>query len=108
MGRLKSGIMVTMHGCGDAGVTGSEIRVFGTKGMIRTGVWGEVLELSLTGGDGLQPVETPESLGTWQQFLAVRNGTLQNPCPPEVGQRMAKLWDAIQASAAQGGGLVPV
>ena len=108
MGRLKSGKMVTMHGCGDAGVTGSEIRVFGTKGMLRTGVWGEVLEVAMEGGDGLQPVETPESMGTWQQFLAVRSGALQNPCPPEVGQRMAKLWDAIKKSAAQGGGLVSV
>jgi hypothetical protein len=33
----------------------------------------------------------------------VRNGKRPNPCPPEVGLRMAKLWDAIQASAAQNG-----
>ena len=108
MGRLSSGVMVTMHGCGDAGVFGSDIRVFGTNGMLRTGVWGETLEVALTGDNNLQKVETPESLGTWQQFLAVRSGTLQNPCPPEVGLRMAKLWDAIKASAAQGGKLVAV
>ena len=34
------------------------------------------------------------------------NGKIPNPCPPEVGLRMAKLWDAIKASAAQDG--VPV
>jgi hypothetical protein len=33
----------------------------------------------------------------------VRNGEMANPCPPEVGLRMARLWDMIQASAAQGG-----
>lgn len=108
MGRLKSGVMVTMHGCGDTTGIGSEIRVFGSKGVLRTGVWGERLETEFDRETGLQPVEVPESLGTWQQFLAVRNGTLPNPCPPEVGLRMARLWDAIQKSAAQGGALVRV
>ncbi len=51
-------------------------------------------------------VKLPPSLGVWEQFLAVRAGEIPNPCPPEVGLRMAKLWDAIQASAAQNG--VPV
>jgi hypothetical protein len=51
----------------------------------------------------LSPVEVPPSLGVWEQFLAVREGRIDNPCPPEVGLRMARLWDAIQASAADGG-----
>jgi predicted dehydrogenase len=103
IGKLKSGRLVSMHGCGDAGITGSDIHVLGTKGMLRTGVWGERLEVAFDREKGLQPVEVPASLGTWQQFLAVRNGTLANPCPPEVGLRMANLWDAIQASAAENG-----
>jgi len=44
----------------------------------------------------------------WEQFLAVRAGKQENPCPPEVGLRMARLWDAIQASAARGGASVRV
>ena len=32
-----------------------------------------------------------------------RRGELPNPCPPEVGLRMAILWDAIKESAAQNG-----
>jgi hypothetical protein len=48
-------------------------------------------------------VKLPASLGVWEQFLAVREGRMANPCPPEVGLRMARLWDAIVASAAQGG-----
>jgi hypothetical protein len=36
----------------------------------------------------------------------VRNGALANPCPPEIGLRMARLWDAIRQSAAQDGRLV--
>jgi hypothetical protein len=42
-------------------------------------------------------------LGVWEQFMAVREGKLENPCPPEVGLRMTRLWDAIKASAAQNG-----
>jgi predicted dehydrogenase len=108
IGKLKSGALVTLNGCGDSGVTGTDIRVMCTKGMLRTGVWGGFLEAQRQGETELRPVPVPESLGTWQQFLAVRKGTLQNPCPPEVGLRMAKLWDAIKASAAKNGAPVQV
>ena len=40
--------------------------------------------------------------------MAVRSGEIPNPSPPEVGLRMARLWDAIQASAAQDGKRVDV
>jgi len=36
----------------------------------------------------------------------VRRGELPNPCPPEVGLRMARLWDAIRASAARDGAVI--
>jgi hypothetical protein len=39
----------------------------------------------------------------WQQFLAVRSGEMENPCPPEVGLRMIRLWDALKASAEWAG-----
>ena len=42
----------------------------------------------------------------WEQFLAVRAGLEPNPSPPEVGLRMARLWDAIKASSASGGNMV--
>jgi predicted dehydrogenase len=104
IGRLKSGAFVTINGCGEAIKScASDIRVFCTGGILQTGIWGEVLNLQRQGEDRLQPVECPPSLGAWQQFLAVRSGKVENPCPPEVGLRMAQLWDALQASAAQGG-----
>ncbi len=108
MGRLASGALVTLHGCGRSapGFIDSDLRVYGTQGLIRTCVWGRRLEMALAGETKLTPVEVPESLGTWQQFLAVREGSLANPCPPEVGLRMARLWDAITESSAQGGALV--
>jgi len=107
MARTESGILVTLNGCGDTNkAIGSDVRVCCTDGILRTGIWGERLEVQRPGDEELTPMPVPESLGQWQQFLNVRNGIMPNPCPPEVGLRMARLWDAIQESAAQGGKLV--
>lgn len=108
MGRLASGALVTLHGCGRSapGFIDSDVRIYGTKGLIRTCIWGRRLEMARAGETELTTVPVPESLGTWQQFLAVRDGRLANPCPPEVGLRMARLWDAITESSARGGALV--
>jgi predicted dehydrogenase len=104
IGRLASGAMVTLHGCGEAIPScASDVRVFCTKAILRTGIWGERLEIQKSGENELTPVNVPASLGVWDQFLAVRLGKIPNPCPPEVGLRMARLYDAIKASAAQSG-----
>ena len=108
MAKTKSGVYVTMHGCGDAFPTwASEIIVVGNGGLVRTGIWGERLEVQYgkARGFSFQPrkIKLPPSLGVWEQFLEVRDGKMENPCPPEVGLRMAKLWDAINESSQQGG-----
>lgn len=104
MARTKSGVLITLHACGETiPVCQSDVRVFCTKAILRTGVWGERLEVQRHGEADLTPFAVAPSLGVWQQFLAVRDGSLANPCPPEVGLRMAKLWDAIKASATQNG-----
>jgi len=104
MARLASGALVTLNGCGEAIPScASDIRVFCTKAILRTGIWGERLEIQRYGRKQLRTVKVPPSLGVWEQFLAVRNGQIPNPSPPEVGLRMARLWDAIKASAAQNG-----
>ncbi len=104
MGRLQSGAWATMHACGEACPSfGSDIRVFCSGGNLRTGFHGERLELQRPGRRHLRRVPVPASLGVWEQFLTVRRGEIANPCPPEVGLRMARLYDAIVASAAQGG-----
>jgi predicted dehydrogenase len=108
MGRLQSGALVAMHACGEAiRSCASDVRVFCANAILRTGIWGERLEIQRQGRKGLRKVPVPPSLGVWEQFLAVRNGQIPNPCPPEVGLRMARLWDAIRASAARGGASVP-
>lgn len=104
MGRLESGALVTINACGETIPScASDIRVFGTQGMLRTGQWGERLEFQRAGRKQLRPVLVPASMGVWEQFMAVRNGFLPNPSPPETGLRMARLWDAIKDSAALNG-----
>jgi hypothetical protein len=107
IGKLKSGALVTMNACGAAIPScHSDIRIFCTEGIIRTGIWGEYLETQRPGERRLKPVKYVQSKHVWEQFLAVRNREIVNPGPPEIGLRMALLWDAIKASVAQNG--VPV
>lgn len=109
MGRLLSGALVTMNACGAAIPScHSDIRVFTSKAILRTGIWGEMLELQKIGSARLRKVASIRSTPLWTQFLAVRAGRQVNPSPPEVGLRMARLWDAIRESARHGGAVVAV
>jgi predicted dehydrogenase len=104
IGRLASGALVTLHGSGEAIPScASDIRLFCSKAILRTGIWGERLEIQRAGENDLSQVTVDPSMGVWEQFLAVRSGQIANPCPPEVGLRMARLYDAIVASSAGGG-----
>lgn len=104
MVRLKSGALMTLSSCGDAiKSANSDVLVFCTKGILRTNIRGEYLLVQREGQDALEPIDIPASLGTWEQFLRVRRGEIENPCPPETGLRMARLWDAIRISAEQAG-----
>lgn len=104
IGRLKSGGLVSLHGCGEAIPScSSNIYVFSSRANLRTGIWGEFLEVQRAGRNHFRKVTLPPNKGVWEQFLAVRSGKLANPCPPEVGLRMARLYDAIKASAAMNG-----
>ncbi len=107
MGRLASGAMVTMHASGSTIPScESDIRVFCSKAILRTGIWGERLEIQRTGAMRLTKVRSVQPMHVWQQFMNVREGREPNPSPPEVGLRMARLWDAIQESAARGGAVI--
>ncbi len=105
--KTKKGIIVNLTGAGYCIGCDSEIFIFGTKGVIRTGVWGERLEMRKEGEGKLSPVEYSGSKGGWEvawgRFLKVRSGKLENPCPPEIGLRFAKLMDMISTSVARGG-----
>ena len=113
MGRLESGTLVTINACGNTIPSAAwDIRVFCSKAILRTGAWGESLEISraqppesyLTTGSrdgGWEQVEVPESTGVWEQFLAARSGSIVNPSPPELGLRMAHLWGCDQTIRGQ-------
>ena len=107
MGKLESGALVNITGCGDC-IPGmhSEIYVCLTGGVIRTGVHGERLFIRRAGETEESEADLPKMRGAWDQFTQVRAGEIENPCPPEVGLRMARLWDAIVASAAKDGEIV--
>ncbi len=104
MGRLESGALVTLNGCGDC-IPGLENEIFVnlTGGVIRTGIYGERLFMRRAGETEATEAELPKMRGAWQQFTQVRAGEIENPCPPEVGLRMARLWDAIVESASNDG-----
>ncbi len=107
MARLAGGALITMNGCGRAIPSlGSDIRVFCERATLRTGIWGERLELQRHGAARLRPVRSVRPAYVWQQFVDVRAGRMPNPSPPEVGLRMARLWDAIRESSSNGGALV--
>jgi predicted dehydrogenase len=107
MGRLASGALVTMNACGAAIPScHSDIRVFTSKAIVRTGIWGEVLEIQKAGAGRLRKVRSIVPMTVWETFLDVRAGRVPNPSPPEVGLRMARLWDAIRESAMRGGAVV--
>jgi predicted dehydrogenase len=109
MGRLASGALVTMNACGSAIPScHSDIRVFTTKAILRTGIWGETLELQRAGAGRLRKVRSIAPMPVWEQFLNVRAGREPNPSPPEVGLRMGRLWDAIRESATRGGAVIGI
>ena len=108
MGRLESGALVTINGCGDC-IPGLENEIYLnlTGGVIRTCMYGRRLLIRRAGESALVDVAgLPKMRGAWEQFTQVRAGAIDNPCPPEVGLRMAKLWDAIVESASNEGQLV--
>ncbi len=108
MGRLESGALVTINGCGDS-IPGlhSQIYVSLSEGAIHTGIYGERLSIQRAGDKDYIETNLPKMRGAWEQFTQVRSGEIENPCPPEVGLRMAKLWDAIVESASKDGQPVP-
>jgi len=109
MGRLGSGALVTMHACGSAIPScDSDIRVFCSRAIVRTGIWGERLELQRAGAKRLRKVQPVGPTHVWERFANVRAGHEPNPSPPEVGLRMARLWDAIRESAGRSGAAVAI
>ena len=101
-GESTGGIMFSLAGAGDSIQCCSQVLVFGDRGILKTGIWGERLLMKKVGQDEFKPVPCRSSPTSWAQFLRVRQGKMDNPCPPEVGLRFAKLMDMIRKSSETG------
>jgi predicted dehydrogenase len=101
-GRSRSGVLLALAGAGDSVQCCSLITVFGDRGVLQTGIWGERLLLKRAADSEYTPVPLPKSRGVWEAFVKVRQGRAANPCPPEVGLRFARLMDMIRRSAETG------
>ena len=75
---------------------------------VHADAWGRRMEIQRRGEKTPQPLDLPDAPSAWEQFLAVRAGEMPNPGPAENGLRVVRLWEAITASAAQGGAPVRV
>ena len=98
MGRFANGIFFTLAAEGDSVNCQSRIVLIGTKGVLTTSMYGDLLRIIRPGCFLEQDVPVPPSLGVFEQFLRVREGTLENPCPAEVGLRFAKLMDLVRSA----------
>lgn len=100
-GRFRGGAMFSLTGAGDSIQCTSSIMVFGDRGVLEAGIWGEKLNIKTLAKPEWRPVPHPKSQGVWEQFLNVRAGKIANPCPAEVGLRFAQFMDRVRQSAAQ-------
>lgn len=101
--RLKNGALATLTAAGE-GPPGcaSHITFFYSKAIVRIDAWGGWREI--THGRTSGPREEAEILGNpMKNFLAIREGTMENTGSVEMGLRFARLWDAIKESAAADG-----
>jgi len=101
-GRFRGGAMLSLAAAGDSMHCTSQVTVIGDRGILQTGIWGERLLYKPVTGSAFTDVRYPKSRGVWEQFLKVRAGRQDNPCPPEVGLRFARLMDMIRTSADTG------
>lgn len=101
-GTFRSGVMFSLAAAGESVHCTSQVMVFGERGVLQTGIWGERLLLKTADASEFSPVPYPSSSGPWEQFLRVRRGELANPCPAETGLRFARLMDMIRKSATTG------
>ncbi|MES0882027.1 Gfo/Idh/MocA family protein [Roseibium sp. SCP14] len=104
--RLRNGALVTLNAVGDTpSRCESHITLYFTEATVRVDAWGQWREIVRP--DGAVDREEEEIVDNpLLMFLAIREGKMQNHSPVDNGMRLAKLWDAIKASAAQDG--IPV
>ncbi|MCL1857160.1 MAG: Gfo/Idh/MocA family oxidoreductase, partial [Kiritimatiellaeota bacterium] len=102
-GRFANGVFFTLSAEGNSVNCQSRITILGTKGVLITGMYGELLRIIRQGSHADHEISVPPSLGVFEQFLRVRDGKMANPCPAEVGLRFATLIDMLRGAIANRG-----
>jgi predicted dehydrogenase len=96
VGRFANGVFFTIAAEGDSVNCTSRIVIIGTKGVLITSMYGDIVRVIRPGRFPEQDIPIPPSLGVFEQFLRVREGKMENPCPAEIGLRFANLMDLVR------------
>ena len=108
MGRLASGALVTMNACGRAIPScNSDVWFFTTGAILRTGMYGELLELQRAGRAASDGPYRVGDVGLADLRRRPRR-SVPEPEPARGRPADARLWDAIRLSALKGGAVVPL
>lgn len=103
IGRLQSGVLFNLHASGETiDVCQSRIELFFTEAIVRVCAWGRWIEIEKPGQAPVRQ-EQEAANNLMNIFNQVKAGEIENPSPVSQGLKMAKLWDAVKDSAAQGG-----
>jgi predicted dehydrogenase len=98
--RFANGVLASVAVPGNArGPCETGLHIYGSKGTIKTGIWG--LELKHYDGDNQQiqyPFVPYEPLTPTQNFIDAIRGNDTLRCSPEMGIRLAELMDAVYES----------
>jgi predicted dehydrogenase len=96
--RLSGGALGSAAVSGDSTVFEQGIYIHGTKGSIKTSIYGGSLE-HWDGAEKLKYPVVPPTSSLQQNFVDCIRGRAQTPSPPILGLRQARLMDAIYESA---------
>lgn len=99
--RLSGGAIGSAIVSGDATVFEQGIYIQGTKGSIKTSIYGGSLE-HWSGNERVKYPVVAETTSLQQNFIDCIRGEATTPSPAILGLRQALLMDAIYASAAAG------
>lgn len=99
--RFTKGALGTATVSGDATVMEQGIYIQGTKGSIKTSIYGGELE-HWNGNERVRYPVVPETKSLQQNFVDCIRGLDTTPSPPILGLRQARLMDAIYESARRG------
>ncbi|MBC8161504.1 MAG: Gfo/Idh/MocA family oxidoreductase [Roseiflexaceae bacterium] len=99
--KLAGGTLGSAVVSGDATVFEQGIYIQGTKGSVKTSIYGGDMQIWL-GDQRVKYPQVPETTSLHQNFVDCIHGRCDTPSPAILGLRQARLMDAIYESARTG------